>query len=207
MGLHHFVRHGQASHNIAPELIGGQAHDATLTERGRRQARLFGHYMRAQVLRPTYVAHSGATRAQDTCKIAVVTADLSIDPVIDPRLHEVSQGAAEGMPRVDVYTPEYVRYLQEAGLDGKYPDGGESIRDVQQRMVEAMYATEREQPEGTMMYFSHGLAIRALAGHVLDLPKSTILELTTENLSITTITIGDDGRATVRDIGKTVINE
>lgn len=207
MGVHHFVRHGEASHNIATELIGGRAHDATLTERGRRQARQFGNYLRVKGIRPNYVGHSGATRAENTCEIALSVARLSIVPVIDPRLHEVSQGAAEGMPRADVYTPEYVQYLHEAGLDGRYPDGGESIRDVQQRMAQAMYDTEREQPEGTKMYFSHGLAIRALAGRILNLPKSTILELTTENLSITTITIGDDGRATVRDIGKTVINE
>lgn len=203
-----FVRHGQAEHNLRQaEIVGGRSNHVPLTPQGQDEARMFGMWLKRTELVPAIVAHSGAVRTQQTCTIALAAAEIDIEPHCDPRFQEMSQGEAEGRLRSDVYTPEVIARLAREGLHGKHA-GGESLAEVQQRMHAATLELCDQLPtaEGTILVFSHGLAIRALAGALLGLTRLGILTHTTPNVSVTAIDQTDTGLS-VAYIGKTVIEE
>lgn len=200
----YLVRHGEAEHNLKEAgFIGGKSHDARLTTDGEEQARRFGRYLRKAHLQPTQVWTSGAVRTNQTAELSLTAAGIELIWQEDDRFHELSQGGFEGQPRAQVYTDEVSQQLQQDGLDGRLP-GGESLADAQHRMENALLELCENQPNGTILIYSHGLAIRALAGKIMDADKATILAMKTPNLSVTTIYV-IDGSMHLREIGKNVI--
>lgn len=200
----YLVRHGEAEHNLKEAgFIGGRSHDARLTTDGEEQARRFGRYLRKAHLQPTQVWTSGAVRTNQTAELSLTAAGIELIWQEDDRFHEVSQGEFEGKLRENVYTDEVIEQLQRDGLDGKLP-GGESLADAQRRMYQAMMEIHESQPDGPVLVYSHGLAIRALAGKLVGADKATILAMKTPNLSVTTI-YAIDGSMHLREIGKNVI--
>lgn len=200
----YLVRHGEAEHNLRETgFIGGRSHDARLTTEGKEQARRFGRYLREIGLQPAQIWTSGAVRTNRTAELSLIAAGINPIWREDERFHEVSQGKFEGEPREDVYTDEVIQLLQRDGLDGKLP-GGESLADAQRRMYQAIMEIHESQPDGPVLIYSHGLAIRALAGKLTGADKATILAMKTPNLSVTTIYV-IDGSMHLREIGKNVI--
>lgn len=200
-----FIRHGEAANNTAPERIGGQRIDAPLTEKGRRQAEALGQYLHSHAVDPQAVFSSGAVRSNETAQLALAKAGISRPVQHDLRLLEMAQGDYEDRLRAEVYTPETITRYTLTSLEGALP-GGESIADVQRRMLAFLEETTALHPEGTILVFGHGLAIRALAGALRGFDKANILAEITPNASLTSI----DTHATVptvRFVGKKVIAE
>lgn len=199
-----FVRHGETEMNTLPHLVGGQSNHTPLTERGIQQAEDFGTHFgySSQFRSPDVIFSSGAVRTNATARHALGALGIESPPFIeDERLLEVSQGPYEGKLRREVYTPENIKHYNLNALDGKLP-GGESILDAQIRIQEFLRDTYSQYPEHTVMVFSHGLAIRSLAGAVLGYTKQQILhDLETPNLSMTVIDVIDYA-PNVRFVGK-----
>lgn len=200
-----FVRHGETTLNTHPEIVGGRANSAPLSRRGYHQGDRIGHYFRDIRLNPDAVYSSGAIRADTTAMCALGAAGLPHQVQIDPLLQEMTHGDFEGKLRSDVYTPEALAQYQLNTMDGKLP-GGESVRDVQERMWNYVMRAHNEYPEGEILVFSHGLAIRALAGLILAQTKHQILGTSTDNVSLTQIIIENDS-AYVDFVGENVITE
>ena len=68
-----------------------------------------------------------------------------------------------------------------------------------------MSETHDTHPGKLILVFGHGLAIRALVGSVLGLSKREILDLTTDNLSLTHLK-AEDNKLIVHSVGKNVID-
>lgn len=201
-----FVRHGESTGNLTPERICGRSNDLPLTDRGREQARLLGEYLGAAKYFPDIIVSSGAIRANKTAELATTAAGLLYPIHIDERLQEVSQGPYEGQPRSEVYTPEAVELYQlNESLRSKLP-GAESIAEAQERMLSFVGDAYRLLPNGTVLVFGHGLAIRALVGALMNSSREGVLESKTPNVSLTSITVAD-GQAHVNYLGKPVISE
>lgn len=178
---------------------------APLTKRGESQAIKYGLCLRDRMITPDVVLGSGAVRAQSTGTIALANAGLLATIRVDERLQEIDMGIYEGRLRTEVYTDEVSDALNAAGLDGHLPTA-ESIRDVQNRMWEALLDGHRSLPDGTLLIFGHGLAIRAVAGKILGLDKQGILKrLSTDNVSETKIEITSPDNAKIHYVGKNVI--
>lgn len=189
--------------NQRPELVGGRSNHAPLSEQGSREAIAAGLWLRREGIRPVRALSSGAVRADMTGSLALDAAGLRLPLERDQRLQEMSQGQFEGKPRVNIYTPEMVARLERAGLSGSLP-GGESILDVQLRMLELLDELHRD-TDGVVLIFGHGLAIRALAGKIDALTKAQILQLETDNVSATRID-STNGSHSVAYVGKNVID-
>ena len=201
-----FVRHGESTGNLTPERICGRSNHLPLTDRGRKQAQLLGEYLSAIKYFPDIVFSSGATRANETAELATSAADLLYPIRIDERLQEVSQGPYEGQLRGEVYTTEAVEsYQLNKSIRSKLP-GAESIYEAQERMSSFLRDVYQLYPYGAVLVFSHGLAIRALAGALMSRSRKEILEDKTPNVSLTSITV-TGGQARVDYLGKTVIKE
>ncbi len=200
-----FVRHAEAVTNTQPDLVGGQNNMTPLTERGRQQAALFGEYLRSNAIVPDVVFSSGAVRADTTAAIALSQAGIELPLLHDDRLQEMAQGRYEGAPRAHAYSPENLEKYAIATMDGKLP-GGESMREVQQRMATFLAETSQVHPQERVLVFGHGLAIRALAGALRGFTKHAILAEQTDNVSLTLIEARDPAPV-VHFVGKNVIPE
>ncbi len=200
-----FIRHGEAATNTMPDRIGGQNVAAPLTDKGRSQAQLLGDYLRDSRTRPDAIFSSGAVRADTTAKLALERAGIDQPVTFDSRLLEMSQGDFEGELRTTAYTPENIEQYDIRSMTGKFPSG-ESMNDVQRRMLEFVDEKTQQHSDSQLVVFGHGLAIRALTGAIRGIEKQAFLAETTDNVSLTAI----DAHAstmTVRFIGKNVIPE
>lgn len=200
-----FVRHCEAETNCQPDLIGGRSNHSLATARGEKQALLLGEYLRECNYTPTAVYSSGAVRADTTASISLRAAGLPHDIITDERLQELAQGEFEGRPRILAYTPEMIAMHELNELHGALP-GGESILDVQARMMEFIANMHHEHPSGKLLVFSHGIAIRSAVGVVERHTKQQIVAGTTPNVSLTKISIANN-QLQVHYVGKVVIKE
>lgn len=200
----YFVRHCETELNTQPHIVGGRSNHTPPTQRGRAQARAFGRYLRQENILPDIIVSSGAVRTHTTAQLALETADINLPIEVDERLLEVSQGIFEGQPRTQVYTADNLLNYRIDTMNGKFP-GGESIRDAQVRKRDFVSETHATHPGKLILIFGHGLAIRALVGDALSLSKGEILELTTDNLSLTHLEV-QDRTLIVHSVGKNVID-
>lgn len=201
-----FVRHCETEMNLQPHIVGGRSNHTPPTELGRLQAAQFGDYLRDANITPDAIFSSGAVRTDTTAAIALERAGITLPVIRDERLLEIAQGKYEGMLKKDVYTPEAQERYELKTLEGKLP-GGESILDGQLRKREFLDEKHLQYPDGTVLVFGHGLAIRSLAGQIRGLTKEQILDDDkTGNVSLTKITV-IDRVPTVLFVGKKVITE
>ena len=200
-----FIRHGESIANLNPTRINGRSNHTPLTARGEHQARLLGARLRATTYLPDAIFSSGALRANTTTQITSRTAGYSSPIVVDGRLQEVSQGPYEGQLRDGVYNPEAILAHDLDSVHGKLP-GAESLFDAYTRMFDFANEAYQQYPDGRLLIFSHGLAIRSLAGIIRDHTKRQIFDTATPNVSTTNITMTPTGPI-VQYVGKTVISE
>jgi probable phosphoglycerate mutase len=191
--------------NTKRHLVGGRSNLTPPTELGLVQAKQFGLYLRNAGIMPDAVYSSGAIRTNATARVALRAAGISMDIIEDERLLEMSQGSAEGKPRELMYTPENKEKYQIETMEGKFP-GGESLLDLQLRNREFLDEKHIEHPSGLVLVFGHGLAIRALVGHVRGSTRDQILGEDIKNVSETRIDVVD-GHPEVLYLGKNVISE
>jgi broad specificity phosphatase PhoE len=201
-----FGRHGESSHNLElSHLICGRNNDIPLTHTGERQARLLGAYLRSIDYTPDAIYSSGAVRADMTARIAAESAGLDQPIIIDERLQEVSQGPYEGRLRTSVYNPETIAVHNLNSVHGKLP-GAESLFEAYARMSDVVGDAYHHYPDGRLLIFSHGLAIRSLTGIARGHTKRQIFDTVTPNASLTSLTVTDSG-LDIHYVGKTVISE
>ncbi|MBI3687181.1 MAG: histidine phosphatase family protein [Actinobacteria bacterium] len=153
-------RHGQTMWN-AERRYQGQT-DIPLDETGLAQAQRAARQLAA--LGPHVIVSSDLTRAAET---AQALAELTGIPVrYDRRLRERSGGVWEGLTNDEIregYPVEWARWD---------PPGGEDDGELAKRMAAAVTDAVGLLPDGgTLVVASHGSAIRAGLGRLLDLAE------------------------------------
>jgi 2,3-bisphosphoglycerate-dependent phosphoglycerate mutase len=161
---YYLVRHGESEWNVL-QLTQGQTVAPRLTARGRDQARRAAEVIRADLgatgRRVEVIRTSDLARAVETAQIL---ADL-LGGVLttDPRLREQHLGGLEGRPYAETWAAA-------ATHDWSDPDlpvaGGESPRQLRDRMGEALDAVDRTV---VTVLVSHGDAIRAAVARLAGL--------------------------------------
>ena len=161
-----FVRHGETEHNRKGIMQGGGI-DGTLNAAGRKQARVLARRFAAVDVDALYAS---------TLRRAVQTADILAadhEPVSRTHLRaltEMDWGVHEGKAP----SPERnasVEALKAAWRDGAYdraPEGGESIRDVQDRARQAVRHIFSREAGRTAFVVTHGRYLRVLLATLLD---------------------------------------
>ncbi len=141
-------------------LAQGQAEDAPgLTERGRRQAMAAAGELQGAGI--SVVLSSDLLRAEETARI--VAQRLGVEMRLEPRLRERALGIAEGRPARELTGP-----LGGGGVDrGRVvdpdarPRGGESIRQLVQRVSWYLEELLRVCPPERPLLVTHGGVVRA----------------------------------------------
>lgn len=162
----YFVRHGETEYNRKGIMQGGGI-DSSLNAAGREQTRALARRFDTVDIDALYAS---------TLRRAVQTADiLAADHEPASRTHlraltEMDWGIHEG----EAPSPERdasVDALKAAWRDGAYdraPEGGESIRDVQDRARQAIRHIFSREAGRTALVVTHGRYLRVLLATLLD---------------------------------------
>ncbi len=183
----YLIRHAESVANTHPELVGGRSNHTPLSERGIAQARRLGRFVREHGIVYDSVLSSPAKRTLQTARHAFHRAKR--DLVVLDKLQEISQGSAEGRPRIEVYTPEVLAEIGAKGRDFHFP-GGESTRRVGGRMLQCLSrVADWLGDEATHMVVTHGTAIKSLVAELENRSQRWIYEAPMPNASLTHVEI------------------
>ena len=186
----YIVRHGETQWNAERRVQGHT--DVPLHDGGREQAALTGR--RLADTRFAAVYSSDLVRARETAEI--ITAASNTGPyeiVFDERLREISFGKLEGKTWTEM--DDAIRAVQhEQDLDFA-PDGGESYRELLDRLGAFAEMLRERHTHGDVLVVGHGAAFRALAVRLLRLPDEAFWSLSgLRSASISRVRRRDDGR-------------
>ncbi len=189
----YLFRHAESDWNLNKQhLIGGRSKHTPLSEKGEEQSYRLGLWIANRELKPDVVYFSPAVRTLETGRIALETAGILHEGIVDDRLQEMSQGQYEGTVRAEIYNQERKARAIAEGKDFKL-ETAESINDVAFR--KGAWSEEARSRNGhhVIFAFTHGLAIRCYVGDLLGWSRDEILAHETDNASATEIDFADDG--------------
>jgi probable phosphoglycerate mutase len=184
-----FVRHGETDSNVEGRSQGRR--DVPLNDLGRRQAEALG--MRLAPLDLSAIVSSRSTRAHDTALAIGRIAGLEVQ--LDDRLGEVHQGDLDGMIGDEMRErhPEFMRrWRDDDPADLRIP-GGETLREAQARMIEAVSDAIHATRGGAVVFVSHNLALRAFYCHALGVPLAAYRRLRHDVAALSVVDSNDDG--------------
>jgi probable phosphoglycerate mutase len=171
----YFVRHGETDWNRAQRYQGQR--DIPLNALGREQAvgngRTLAGALGQKAAALDYVS-SPLSRAQET--MALMRTEIGLPPEdyrIDDRLREIHYGHWEGELWAELAAKDPQGFAaREADRWGWRPTGGESYRDLSERVAEWLGEIERD-----MVVAAHGGVMRVLRGLSLGLAPAAIFAL------------------------------
>ena len=160
------VRHGQSKSNEGGFLAG--VTDVPLSTLGEKQAKAVGEYV-LKTYNVDVVYSSPLERACNTVKD--VADDLNLPIIKEDALREFDFGKLEGLTLEDIKLNHDNAYSKWASDPGVFvPDGGESMTNLQNRVVKKLKEIAAIEGEKTVLIGSHSSVIRALQCYVQKLP-------------------------------------
>ncbi|HET9222901.1 MAG TPA: histidine phosphatase family protein [Roseiflexaceae bacterium] len=191
------VRHGQTELNRARRYQG--AIDSPLTSYGLRQAAALARRLRRIPFSVALV--SPALRAQVTAETILAERDVPI--IEEPGWREASHGRWEGL----TYREVRERFPAEASarfadaLHGK-PEGGESLAEVAERVVEGWRALLGQFPGGRVLVVTHATPVQLVLCLLSDMAVTQHWRWRIDLGSLTAIDVYGGG-AIVRMVNET----
>ena len=157
------VRHGETAANV--EGVWHGSIDTALTPHGRSQAeRVAEHLARTRADATTLYA-SPLARARDTAE--PIAARLRLAQRVEPDLREYHLGEWEGISYVTL-AREHRLFERMAADPDWQPGGGESARQVAERLAGSLRAIAARHPGERVIVVSHGGALTLGLGLLLD---------------------------------------
>lgn len=148
------ICNGECQLNLRPDVISGRCPQAPLTPNGKRQARALAVFLNSQGVRFNAVYSSPLSRARMTALSVCQEMNFAEEQIqSSDALLEMSQGHWEGCHRSEVYGPETVSLIDRLQPDFTAPSG-ESLREVEFRMVQFLNKTVLRLPEKLLLDFS-----------------------------------------------------
>jgi broad specificity phosphatase PhoE len=157
------VRHGVTSANT--EGVWHGSTDTALTDAGRRQAERVAAHLAATRADASALYASPLTRARDTAR--PIGARLGLAPRLEDDLREYDLGAWEGVSYAVLAREHRLFERMRADPDWR-PGGGESARQVAERIAAGLAAIAERHPGERVIVVSHGGALTLGLGWLLD---------------------------------------
>lgn len=157
----YMIRHGESKANEKDVFIGYT--DLELTELGKQQAEITAAYLKD--IMPDAIYASDLKRAYDT---ALATAkQYSMEVKTEQGLREIFAGTWEYVPfaTLEQQCPESFANIWCKDIANARPDGGESVKEVYDRVTATVRAIAQKHPGETVFLFSHATPVRTMAVH------------------------------------------
>jgi probable phosphoglycerate mutase len=178
------VRH--TSHLLIDRVLVGRAADVGLSELGRRQACALAHDLAPRPI--TRVQSSPQRRARETAEPIARALALSIEIV--PEMDELDVGAWTGASFEELnHNPHW--HAWNSKRSSTRPPGGESMPDLQKRVLDHLATLEREHPAEEILLVSHAEPIRAGVLHYRGLPLDAFSQVRIDPGSTTVLRLND----------------
>lgn len=182
------VRHGQTADNVEMRYLGRR--DEPLTATGRKQADQTAAALSAFPIQAVYTSPlirtaDTAARIQERCRTVLIK---------DSRLVEGSFGRWEGLRRDEVIQsggPDAELLLEWEADASCAPPGGESLKDVQARVVDFLTEVEREWSGRAIALVSHVGPIKALLAYAMGIPLLATRRLFLDPCSVSVVDLGE----------------
>lgn len=192
-----FIRHGQSTAQLRPDLIGGRTADANLTALGQAQAVALGIRLKHENTHYDLIYSSPFPRTRQTA--FQICACLGFDfgrLFLTPELMEVSRGLWEGQPREALFTP-----VHDAQAPWFSPPEGESHKTAQRRISEWLEQTFiknesywREPRQWRIAVVGHGTVFKCLFQDILGFESRFIgVGMGIENCSLSRFVFSEKG--------------
>ena len=185
----YMVRHGETQSNLDRVFQGHL--DTSLTERGLQQAEEVANWLSSVSFDSIYA--SDLVRAADTARTIAARLNHS-EVILDRDLREMNYGVLQG-----VAIPDFARVLEPYGVAAEWgsgafsqkglaPPGGESIRQLRNRVARFVVRLETEHVDDndrTVLIVTHGGFLRVMMTVLLDLPMKSRQSFAFDNCSVT----------------------
>lgn len=160
------VRHGQSKANECGYLVGNT--EAPLSPKGEKQAKTVSEYI-LKAYKVDVIYSSPLSRACNTVK--GVADELNLPINTENKLIEFNFGKWEGLTHEEIknnFDDGYSKWARDPGVF--IPDGGESMAQLQTRVVEKLKEIGKKEDGKTVLIGSHSSVIRALQCYIQGLP-------------------------------------
>jgi probable phosphoglycerate mutase len=186
MTTFHLLRHGE--HAVQGRICAGRMPGIVLSERGRAEAESAAARLAGASIVAIYA--SPLERAQETAGIVGRRLDLPVTVLDD--LAELDFGEWTGLTfdevRKDPRWPEWASHRSLSCIPG-----GETMRAVQRRVVEALMEMRQQHPDDHVVVVSHGDVIRAALVFALGMPLDFYARIEVATASLSTMRIDAGG--------------
>lgn len=188
----YIIRHAEAEGNLYRRIHGH--YDSSLTDMGHRQVSALEK--RFEPVRIDAVYSSNLKRTVQTAMAICKPKDLPLHVTAD--LREINMGIWEDLcwGEVEDEFPDQLSYYNSSP-DKWEIEGGESFFHLQSRIVSAVFRIAAENDGCTVAVVTHGGAIRALLGYILNVQPFNISSIQyCDNTAVALLNI-DGGRMTL----------
>ena len=180
------VRH--AAHDNVGGFLAGRKPGVHLGTAGRGQAARLGERLARETLDGLYA--SPRERTQETAQAIAAGRDLAIGT--EPDLDEIDFGHWSGRDFPDLNTDPLWRQWNTVRSVARTP-GGETMLDVQTRVLGLMERLGRAYAERSVALVTHADVIKAAVSYHLGLPIDAWSRFEVSPASLTTLVVGDWG--------------
>jgi len=186
MTIFHLLRHGE--HAVQGQICAGRAPGILLSERGRGEAEAAAERLAGAGV--AVICASPLERAQETA--GIVGSRLNLPVETRHELSELDFGEWTGLTfdavRKDPRWPAWAAHRSLSCIPG-----GETMRDVQRRVVEVLLELRERHPDDAVVLASHGDVIRAALVFCLGMPLDFYGRIEVGTGSISTVRIDHSG--------------
>ena len=180
------MRHGETRWNREGRVMG--RNPVELSENGRAQVE--AAVVLARSLNLDLIVTSPLVRARQTAEIISVGIG-GVEIREDPAIAEVSYGRWEGMTYHELIEDSHYAVYRESPVEYPTP-GGETIRDVQARGIDAVRRAVEANPERRILFVSHGDIIRTVVCYFLGLELRFFHRVRIDNAALSGVQIAGD---------------
>lgn len=183
------VRHGRTP--TTGKVLPGRAKGLHLDETGQSQARAVAEHL-GQLQGVTAIYTSPLERARETA--APTAAALGIRPVVDRGLVEIDTGEWTGADLTQARRSRVWKVVQQYPTGFAFP-GGESMVQMQARVVTALAGIVARHPSETVIAFSHADVIRVAVAHAMGVHLDLFQRIMVGTCSVSTVSYHQTGAA------------
>jgi probable phosphoglycerate mutase len=187
------IRHGE-NEWVSSGRLAGRTPGVHLNDKGRDQAKALAELLQQQPIRAIYA--SPLERCIETAEPLAKTMGLPI--LIEPGVIEVDYGDWHGKELKELGKQPEWQHVQHFPSTFRFP-GGETLREVQQRVVTALEELAARHPNETIVVVSHGDVIRTAVAHFAGTPLDLFQRLQVGTGTLTTIAL-TGGRPNILNI-------
>ena len=188
------IRHGQSLGNLFENFLGHT--DLDLSELGYKQAEITAEYLKNEQIDAVY--SSDLIRAYNT--VLPIAKQRGLDVIKDDGLREIYAGVWEGKSYselLNTYPVEYGIWLNDIG--NARCNGGESVTELQKRIVNRIIKIAKENPSKTVCIGTHATPLRVLNAYINNIGPSKIKEIPWATNASVTIVNYDNEKMTMLD--------